>query len=393
MEYISSFLNYAVSSVSHNSTQVPSDTITCFHYFKLNKNNAIHLHLAIGYERGFEVWDFQILENPQLLLSVRNSGVKKLIFSDIDPFGSLLITSLYQTLDFTLSSFHVFSLSKCKVTKIINTLKEIESIETSGRYIVCSTVNNSIELYQNFIRINVLNPFLSNIDSLRPVFALIGKTLAFTFVLKSSKAYKITGEIMNFASVSLESFLGRSALLTGSVYNQVSVVDIQTNTKVQEIHAFEVAVNYIEFGVNGKFMCLCPEHGQSFHIYRLEDIYILVYTLYRGVSLAKIINISFSQDESFIAITSNKGTSHLYTLEPNPKILTYKQSVTDRIKLDAIGCYYYNNQDLLILTKVGVVFLKTSEKLLHVCQVSRPIDFKCKFPVIEEFETPVECYN
>lgn len=393
MEYISSFLNYAVSSISPDPPQVPIDTITCFHFFKHNKLNPDHLHLAIGYERGFEVWDFQVLASPQLLLSIRNSGVKKLVFSNTDSFGCLLITSLYPTLDFTSSSFQVFSLAKCKTTKIINTLNDIESIEASRSHIICSTINNTLEIYQNFSRILVLNPFFSNVDSLRPVFALTDRIVAYTFVTKTGKNINLSGEIMNLASKSLESFLGQSTLLLGrSVYNHVNIVDLETNTKLQDIHAFDVPVNFIQFNADGMLMCLCPEHGQSFHVYRFQETYALIYTLYRGVSLAQVINVSFSEDNSLIVVTSNKGTSHLYTLEPSPKSLTYNQNVKDRIKLDALGCHFYNN-DLIILSKAGALFRKTPERLLHICQVSRPIDFKCKIPVNEDYEAPVECYN
>lgn len=394
MEYISSFLNYAVSSISSETPQVPIDTITCFQFFKCNKLTPEHLHLAIGYERGFEVWDFNVLASPQLLLSIRNSGVKKLVFSNTDSPGCLLITSLYPTLDFTSSSFQVFSLAKCKTVKTINTLNDIESIEASRMHIVCSTVNNTIEIYQKFSRIFVLNPFFSNVDSLRPVFALTDKIVAYTFVVRTRENNNLSGEIMNLASRSLESILGQSSLLLGrSVYNLVNIVDLETNTKLQDIHAFDVPVNFIQFNEDGMFMCLCPEHGQSFHVYRFQETYTLIYTLYRGVSLAQVLNVSFSQDNSFIVVTSNKGTSHLYTLEPNPKSLTYKQLVTDRIKLNALGCHFCNDKDLIILTKAGALFMKTRERLLHICQVSRPIDFKCKIPVYEDNETSVECYN
>ena len=175
--------------------------------------------------------------------------------------------------------------------------------------------------------------------------------------------------------------MGQSALIRTQVYNQVNVVDIESQSKIQNIHAFEVAVSFICFSESGKLMFLCPEHGQSFHVYRFKDVFKLSFSLYRGVSLAKSINVAFSVAEDEVVVTSSKGTCHVYELSNEGKGILYKQPASDRLRLDSIGCYFRDEDEMICVGKSGSIYLKSKGRVDLVFEISRLIDFKCKIPL------------
>lgn len=380
MDYISSILTYAVSKISKDS-DTPSDPITSFHFFSPNHQNLSHLYLGLSYERGFEVWDFQDVHHPDLHLSIRNSGVKKLLYYSTQSDSCLILLSLYSTLDFSTSSFQVFSLNSCKIIQIIEASQEIENIETKGPYLIISTIGNFIEVYQNLNKTFVVSPNIANPENFKPVFGLSQNIFAFTYCSRNVAFNNVSANLFNLASSTLESIMGQSTLIRTQVYNQVNVVDIASQSKIQNIHAFEVAVSFICFSESGKLMFLCPEHGQSFHVYRFEDVFKLSFSLYRGVSLAKSVNVAFSAEEDEVVVTSSKGTCHVYELRNEGKGILYKQPASDRLRLNAIGCYFKNNDEMICVGKTGSIYLKSKGRVDLVFEISRLIDFKCKIPI------------
>jgi hypothetical protein len=78
----------------------------------------------------------------------------------------------------------------------------------------------------------------------------------------------------------------------------------------------------IEFNNNGRLMCTADILGQYFHVFQINanafkstrTVVKHLYSLYRGDTNAKLRNISFSNDSRWLAISTKRGTTHIFPI-------------------------------------------------------------------------------
>jgi hypothetical protein len=268
-------------------------------------------------------------------------------------------------------------MKSCKTTRTVTIEEDIESLASKGKYIFISTVANSIQIFNKYEKTCVISPVVSRPELFQPVFGVSDTILAYTLTERPARISGISESLFNFANNSLEAIIGQTINAKIAVHFQVCIVELESQSKLQSFQAFEVPVNFIAFNETGDMMFLSPENGQSFHIYRREDLFRLVFSLYRGLSLASTIDVSFSPSTSEVTVTSNKGTCHIFSLTPS-KSLSYKQGAKSRLRLNAFGSHYLSSTECLVLTKTGEILSIQDSNVDHLFSVTRQVDFKCK---------------
>ncbi|KAF9910446.1 Breast carcinoma amplified sequence 3 [Linnemannia zychae] len=75
-----------------------------------------------------------------------------------------------------------------------------------------------------------------------------------------------------------------------------------------------------KFSPSGRLLLTVSRHGNVFHIHEVRPAvnpgYRHVYKLARGITHASVEDIIFNEDETWVAVTTSRGTTHLYAVNP-----------------------------------------------------------------------------
>ncbi|KAG0210436.1 hypothetical protein BGX28_009345, partial [Mortierella sp. GBA30] len=75
-----------------------------------------------------------------------------------------------------------------------------------------------------------------------------------------------------------------------------------------------------KFSPSGRLLLTVSRHGNVFHIHEVRPAMGLgsrhVYKLARGITHASVEDITFNEDETWVAVTTSRGTTHLYAINP-----------------------------------------------------------------------------
>ncbi|XP_068228212.1 BCAS3 microtubule associated cell migration factor-like isoform X2 [Palaemon carinicauda] len=80
----------------------------------------------------------------------------------------------------------------------------------------------------------------------------------------------------------------------------------------------------LEFDPTGMLLLTADKQGHNFHLFRLQPHPLTsaqsaihhLYTLHRGDTTAKVIDISFSLDSRWVAVSTHRGTTHVFPITP-----------------------------------------------------------------------------
>ena len=84
------------------------------------------------------------------------------------------------------------------------------------------------------------------------------------------------------------------------------------------------AINYLAFDPSGSLLFTADKQGHNFHIFRLhpapcgtkQGAVHHLYTLYRGDTTAKVQDVTFTTDSRWVAVTTLRGTTHVFPISP-----------------------------------------------------------------------------
>eukprot|EP01135_Chromosphaera_perkinsii_P001611 Nk52_evm81s207 gene=Nk52_evmTU81s207 len=112
----------------------------------------------------------------------------------------------------------------------------------------------------------------------------------------------------------------------------ITVTDLVSGRKIANFRAHSNhSVSYLEFDPSGTLLVMSSSQGRNFYVFQiLGDSFDsksfgksgskyrvrLLYKLYRGITNSILQNISFSSDSRWVALTSTRGTTHLYAINP-----------------------------------------------------------------------------
>ncbi|OQR90921.1 hypothetical protein ACHHYP_05144 [Achlya hypogyna] len=103
----------------------------------------------------------------------------------------------------------------------------------------------------------------------------------------------------------------------GKDVGSVAVHDVVTGTKLVQFKAHDSPITTLTFDPSGLLLVTSSKKGQTLHVHRLlgED-HVLLYKLQRGITYARIHHVCISSDAKWVAVTSLRGTTHVYAISP-----------------------------------------------------------------------------
>ncbi|OMJ86110.1 hypothetical protein SteCoe_12468 [Stentor coeruleus] len=327
-----------------------TDTIKFLRFEKiLFKNSSQCLCILIGYERGFEIWDLS--QDPVLVFSKRNQGISIISYIPNSPTINLALVTLYDTTEFPEKSFKIFSVLENKTISDIKTEDLVTNILCNSTIIAVS-MTCKIDIYENT---NFSKLYLINVMSNELKFVLsnvyIAYTIAFQIENSEQTDIKLTDVIsktmQNIAETgisTIKNYMDPSVRI--GQYGKIFIKDLTSNSHICEFQAFNTPISCMTFSKSSHLLIVSPSSGMSFHVYRInpakeirgeyKNRYFLLYKLHRGMTPAEINDITISENEKIIIVSSARGTCHIYKIDPESISLTYNQEVYCRIKLGSM---------------------------------------------------------
>mmetsp|Transcript_10990 Transcript_10990/g.16426 ORF Transcript_10990/g.16426 Transcript_10990/m.16426 type:complete len:637 (+) Transcript_10990:31-1941(+) len=107
----------------------------------------------------------------------------------------------------------------------------------------------------------------------------------------------------------------------------VTIYDIHAQRVLCTFRAHQTPIGHIAFDSSGSLLVTAGTSGQYLYVWKLLDTSDkegqqfspcsarLAYKIFRGITHAKIKDISFSPDSRMVAVSSQRGTIHIYALE------------------------------------------------------------------------------
>ncbi|CAF0927478.1 unnamed protein product [Adineta steineri] len=103
-----------------------------------------------------------------------------------------------------------------------------------------------------------------------------------------------------------------------------SVHDERQNWIIAHFQAHTEPIGYLQFNPSGHLLVTCDNSGHYFNVlqiqsspYRCTRTYIKhLYTLFRGDTDCRVSHITFTTDSRWLAISTKRGTTHLYAINP-----------------------------------------------------------------------------
>ncbi|KDO33237.1 hypothetical protein SPRG_02047 [Saprolegnia parasitica CBS 223.65] len=97
----------------------------------------------------------------------------------------------------------------------------------------------------------------------------------------------------------------------------VVVHDVVHGANLVQFKAHDSPITTLTFDPSGQLLVTSSKKGQTLHVHRLlGDDHVLLYKLQRGITYARIHHVSISVDAKWIAVTSLRGTTHVYAIWP-----------------------------------------------------------------------------
>lgn len=310
-------------------------------YFRENLPN---LCVLIGYERGLEIWDVSL--DPLLIFSKRNQGVSLLSYIPGSLSVNIAIVPLYDTSDFPQCSFQVFSILSNSIVAHVRTSETIRSI-SSNSLVIALGLLTKIEIYESTA---FTKKYCINVANNELKFTLSGWYIAYsiadnqeTIENYANFSDTIAKTVHNLAEAGLTTIKTYLDSGPGTIYGKVWVKHILQGSVLCEIQAFTSAISSIHFSKSSHFLIVSPISGFTFHVYRInpakeiksdyKNRFLLLYKLHRGVTAAEINDITISDNEKIIVVSSARGTCHIFKINPESTSLSYNHEVLTRIKL------------------------------------------------------------
>lgn len=108
-------------------------------------------------------------------------------------------------------------------------------------------------------------------------------------------------------------------------FKQNQLHDEAQNWIVAHFYAHQEALYALEFNQNGRLLVTCDSLGQYFNVFQINPNPFKctrssvkhLYSLYRGDTVAKVRNITFSADNRWLAVNSKRGTTHIFPINPH----------------------------------------------------------------------------
>uniref|UniRef100_A0AC34QHD9 BCAS3 domain-containing protein n=1 Tax=Panagrolaimus sp. JU765 TaxID=591449 RepID=A0AC34QHD9_9BILA len=327
--------------------------------------------LIIGLARGYQIWWLDDNGNCLEVVSERKGPLKfgtllPFLIDNVDNFRET--RPLFAKVDGNplipenkLSTISIISLRTGKEVHELSYTENVVDLKSSAKALVVALNESLIVYHPGTFHECLTIPVCPSLDlSYSTNFAISDCFLAYAdktlnkqvqsvggVVLTEDPSY--SGQLFNAAKSVTKtiSSIGES-LVTSFTANQnkqlnsnldigiVTIIDLnvvlqddfkpgQTNKHISaHFVAHEGQIGYLTFGNGGQLLLTSSQSATNFRIFAFHPHPGLsalgcvqhLYTLCRGNTTAKVINCAFSDDNRWVAISTNHGTTHLFTISP-----------------------------------------------------------------------------
>lgn len=361
METFSSYLPGLVRKVADSITiSPPLDTITSCEFTQLTFNTITVPVLILGYERGFQVVDVSDPERPFDIVSRRNTGVSLIKGVVSHPSAPLAMITLFPSMEFPKSIVRMYSCTDERVMKNLDLKVDVQDIACNSRVICVTVVSGAVEIFSNsdFEPLNRIQLKRPEFIGMTVKFSLSNTYLAYTLAVSTelpvqsqteTLSEKLATSLFSFADYGLstvKSYFDTSGWTGAKLSGKITICNIYSRQTICEFNAFPSPASHLKFSPSSHLLVVACESGQNIHVYRINPpVYtrrsetgrhLLIYQLTRGVTVAQMSDIVFSADESWLCLSSMRGTNHIYKIDPTTTVLHYNHPVFTRVKSGSV---------------------------------------------------------
>ncbi|KAF9933713.1 Breast carcinoma amplified sequence 3 [Linnemannia zychae] len=293
--------------------------------------------LLLGYADGMQIWDITHPDNIHEIVSIRDPdnevSLLKVLPSPrvpagkVDQFEQVRPLLAVMTDDISHKKLEIYSLATHQVVKTLDFGEgpdyDISALDVNERGLVVSltTPGEGTRLYMlNQLTLQPLHPKPTVLNDV----AYPGVIALGTRML----AYVTTNEAPNDNS---DTKHGEESDSSGGYQDLAKGVakEVFGGVKMLVAHfkPHDHPITGCKFSPSGRLLLTVSRHGNVFHIHEVRPAVSPgsrhVYKLARGITHASVEDIVFNEDETWVAVTTSRGTTHLYAINPfggNPDV-------------------------------------------------------------------------
>jgi hypothetical protein len=360
MDSLSTYLPRIVKNLSESISFTASkdqDGITWAEISTLYLPYQELLVLLLGYERGFQVWCLKD-ENPLLLISKRNSGISVIKALPRQADGLLAMIPLFDSSDFPRNTIRIYSCLKNNFIYLVHCDGEVNNLECNSLVLCASLSSGVIEIFtavgfEKLYTVSMSRPDLKDytirmaLSNMYIAYSLGASGHSDSYTNDNTFTERITKTFWGIADQSLnavKSYIEHTGFVSSSgPVGRITIRSVIDSKSLCEIQAFPSSISMLKFSPSSHLLVAAPESGHTFHIYRINPAknilnveagsrYTLLYKLHRGFTQASISDIHISSDEQWVCVSSARGTTHVYHINPVSVSLNYNHQVYTRIR-------------------------------------------------------------
>jgi hypothetical protein len=253
---------------------------------------------------------------------------------------------------------HVVRLYSCTAESVLTDLvcnTEVQDISCNSRVLCAVLTSGSLEIYStsNFALLRVMHlkqpgaigmTVRLTLSSLYIAYTLAGSVDQSASVQSETLTDKLASSLYNFADYGLSTVKSYfdNAGWTGKGAGKITIANLFHKQIICEFNAFATSTSLLKFSPSSHLLVVACESGQNIHVYRINPPtsarrsesgrHLLIYQLTRGMTVAQMSDICFSADESWLCLSTMRGTNHIYKIDPTTTSLHYNHPVFTRVK-------------------------------------------------------------
>ncbi|PAV56939.1 hypothetical protein WR25_03603 [Diploscapter pachys] len=341
------------------------------------------LHVILtGLARGYQLWTVGEQGECEEVVSERQGPIRacrvlpnnvRVPEGQTDRFAShrpllALVDATSMEPDRQYCTVRVISLTSGSTVENLKFDEPICALHTSNQFLVVSLVTKIVVFNLWDLRENSSFKIASTVDGCPPSVAVYGEMLAFadtrlnpeilscggynpeneknpdTYTEHVVSAMKAFGRTMTSLSESV-SGSNLSVHSKDIVHGVVSVVDLSkedpSTSRILHFLAHTSPVSFIQFSPDGRLLLTANAAATVYHLFLLQPhptsptlgAVQHLYKLKRGSTAAKVVSASFSLDCRWLAVSTNHGTCHIFSVCPfggKPTQRTHGENFTNK---------------------------------------------------------------